>query len=243
MALLEKKVVVITGGNSGIGFAIAQRFVAEGAYVFITGRRQEELDKAVRIIGRNVEAIQGDATISDDLVRLFEVVRQRKTRLDILVANSGLAEMSLLPDITEEHYDKVFALNARATLFTLKRALPLMNSGGSVVLVGSIAGSIGTPGYTTYGASKAVVRSFARTWANELAPSGIRVNVVSPGPIDTPMFDGASEEVRESLTKMIPLRRLGRPEEVAAAVLFLASDQSSFTTGSELCVDGGMAQV
>ena len=243
MASLDGRVAVITGASSGIGLAIAKRFVLEGAHVYITGRRQEQLEKAAREIGRNIEVVQGDVTSAEYLVHLFAVVKQNRGKVDILVTSSGVAEMNLLADISEEHYDKTFALNARATLFTIKGALPLMSRGSSVVLIGSIADSIGTRGYTTYGASKAAVRSFARTWANELAPSGIRVNVLSPGPIDTPMFDGTSEEVRETLTRLIPLGRLGRPDEVAAVALFLASDQSSFVTGAEICVDGGMTQI
>lgn len=243
MSQLFGKVAVVTGGNSGIGLAIAQRFVAEGAYVFITGRRQAELDKAVALIGENVEAVQGDVTSTEDLDRLFETVRARKGKLDILVASSGIAEPTKLEDTSEVAYDKTFDLNARAILFTAQKAIPLMTGGGSIVLIGSIAGSIGTPGYGAYGASKAAVRSFARTWTNEFADRGIRVNTLSPGPIETPMFAEATDEVRKTLTALIPLRRLGKPEEVAAAALFLASDQSSFIAGAELCIDGGMSQV
>lgn len=243
MSKLNGKVAVVTGGSSGIGLAIARRFAAEGAHVFITGRRQAELDKAVALIGEGAEAVQGDATSMADLDRLYGTVRASRGRLDILVANSGFSEAATLNDTTEEHFDKTFGLNARATLFTVQKAVPLMTGGGAVVLIGSIAGFIGTPGYGAYGATKAAVRSFARTWTNELAAHGIRVNTLSPGPIDTPMMAGTTEEVRTALTGMIPLGRLGRPEEVAAAALFLASDESSFVTGAELCIDGGMAQV
>ncbi|WP_413733474.1 SDR family NAD(P)-dependent oxidoreductase [Sodalis sp. RH21] len=243
MAILSGKIAVITGGNSGIGLAIAQRFVVEGAFVFITGRRQEELDKAVAVIGENVEAIRGDLTQESDLERLFARVGAVKGRLDILVANSGVSEPSRLEDITPAHYDKTFNLNARATLFTAQKALPLMSKGAAIVLVGSIAGSIGTPEYTTYGATKAALRSYARTWTSELAARGIRVNTLSPGPIDTPMFAQVTDQAREALTGLVPLGRLGLPQEVAAAALFLASDESSYIAGAELCIDGGMAQV
>ena len=243
MATLDGKIAVVTGGGSGIGLAIARRFVAEGAHVFITGRRQSELDKAVALIGENVEAVQGDVTSSEDLDRLYRTVLHRKGRLDILVANSGIAEFAVLDDVTEDHFDRTFDINARAILFTMQKALPLMTAGGTVVLVGSIAGSIGTAGFGVYGATKAAMRSYARTWTRELASRGIRVNALSPGPIDTPMMARASDEVRTSLTGLIPLGRIGRPEEVAAAALFLASDESSFIAGAELCIDGGMSQV
>lgn len=243
MLKLNGKVAVVTGGGSGIGLAIARRFVEEGAYVFITGRRQVELNRAVMLIGRNLEAVQGDVTSIADLDRLYETVGTRKGKLDILVANSGVSEHSKLEDITEEHFDKTFDLNARATLFTVQKAVPLMSKGGTIVLIGSIAGSIGASGYGTYGASKAAIRSYARTWTTEFADRGIRVNTLSPGPIDTPMFEEVTDEVRKALTALIPLGRLGLPEEVAAAALFLASDESSFVAGAELCIDGGMSQV
>ena len=243
MSRLDGKIAVVTGGSSGIGLATARRFVKEGAYVFITGRRQAELDRAVALIGKHVEAVQGDATRSADLDRLYRTVMASKGRLDILVANSGFSEAAKLDVTTEEHFDKTFGLNARATLFTVQKALPLMARGGTIVLIGSIAGSIGTPGYGAYGATKAATRSYARTWTNELASRGIRVNTLSAGPIDTPMMAGATEEVRNTLGGLIPLGRMGRPEEVAAAALFLASDESSFIAGAELCIDGGMSQV
>lgn len=240
---LAGKIAVVTGGSSGIGLAIARRFVKEGAYVFIMGRRQAELDEAVALIGNQVEAVQGDVTRAADLDRLYSTVMASKRGLDILVANSGFSEAATLDGVTEEHFDKTFGINARATLFTVQKALPLMTGGGTIVLIGSIADCIGTPGYTTYGATKAATRSYARTWTNELASRGIRVNTLSPGPIDTPMMAGATEGVRKTLTDSIPLGRLGRPDEVAAAALFLASHESSFIAGAELCIDGGMTQV
>jgi len=240
---LDGKIAVITGGGSGIGLAIAQRFVAEGAYVFITGRRQAELDRAVALIGENIEAVQGDVTVMADLDRLYDRVKAKSGRLDVLVANSGVAESAALEEITEAHFDTVFDINARASLFTVQKALPLMAGGGSIVLVGSIAGSIGTAGYTAYGATKAAMRSYARSWTKEFSDRGIRVNTLSPGPIDTPMFDKVSDEIKNMLGDLVPLRRMGRPEEVAAAALFLASDESSYIAGAELCIDGGMAQV
>ena len=243
MSKLNGKIALVTGGSSGIGLAIAERFVAEGATVFITGRRQAELDKAVARIGNNVEAIQGDVTSSADLERLFAQVKASHGKLDILVTSSGVSEHAQLPEITEAHYDKTFDLNARATLFTVQGAVKLMGEGGAIVLIGSIADVMGNVGYGVYGATKAVTRSFARTWAAEFAGRGIRVNNLSPGPIDTPMFDAVSDEFRNSVTRMIPMKRLGRPEEVAAAALFLASGESSFITGAELCIDGGMTQV
>ncbi|TCV98337.1 SDR family NAD(P)-dependent oxidoreductase [Biostraticola tofi] len=240
---LKGKIAVITGGGSGIGLAVVERFVAEGAYVFIMGRRQAVLDQAVAALGDNVEAIAGDVTASEDLDRLYARVKAQKGIIDILVTASGIAECASLAETGPEHIDQIFATNSRATLFSVQKALPLMSAGGSVVLIGSIAGFIGTPGYGTYGATKAAVRSYARTWSNELAGRSIRVNTLSPGPIDTSMFDNVSDELRQSAIDMIPLRRLGRATEVAAAALFLASDESSYITGAELCIDGGMAQV
>jgi NAD(P)-dependent dehydrogenase (short-subunit alcohol dehydrogenase family) len=243
MSKLQGKIAVVTGGNAGIGLAIAQRFVAEGAYVFITGRRQDALDSAVKLIGANVEAVQGDITRAADIDRLFETVKSKKGKLDILVANSGISKHSPLESITEEHYDNTFDLNARATLFTVQKAVPLMSDGATIVLIGSIAGSIGTPGYGAYNASKAAMRSFARTWTKEFGDRGIRVNTLSPGPIETAMMQEAGEEIKAVFRDLIPLRRFGQPEEVAAAALFLASDESSFIAGAELCIDGGMSQV
>jgi NAD(P)-dependent dehydrogenase (short-subunit alcohol dehydrogenase family) len=249
MNRLDGKVALVTGGNSGIGFAIAQRFVAEGAYVFITGRRQTELDKAKDEIGRNVMTVQGDVTVSADLDRLFQTIANEKGKIDVVVANSGLVDPQEFGQITEESFDRTFNLNARGTLFTAQRALPLMNDGGSIILVGSIAAYTGVDGYTTYSATKAALRSYARTWTKELKDRGIRVNNLSPGPIDTPIMDSqadskeAADAIRAAFASVIPLGRLGRPEEVAAAALFLASDESSFCAGIDLSVDGGMAQV
>ena len=241
MSGLTGKVAVVTGGSSGIGQAIAQRFVAEGAYVFITGRRQSALDKAKALIGQNVTTVRGDATSTADLDRLFETVLQEKGKLAVEPAEFG--------KITEDDFDKTFDLNARATLFTAQKALPLMRDGGSIVLVGSIAGHKGLNGYTTYSATKAALRSYARTWTQEFKDRGIRVNTLSPGPIDTPIMDGqadtkeGADAIRATFASMIPLARMGQPEEVAAAAYFLASEESSFVTGIELAVDGGMAQV
>ncbi|MCW2939555.1 MAG: dehydrogenase, short-chain alcohol dehydrogenase like protein [Actinomycetia bacterium] len=249
MNRLDGKVALVTGGNSGLGFAIAQRFVEEGAYVFITGRRQTELDKAKDEIGRNVMTVQGDVTVSADLDRLFQSIANEKGKIDVVVANSGLVDPQEFGQITEESFDRTFNLNARGTLFTAQRALPLMNDGGSIILVGSIAAYTGVDGYTTYSATKAALRSYARTWTKELKDRGIRVNNLSPGPIDTPIMDSqadskeAADAIRAAFASVIPLGRLGRPEEVAAAALFLASDESSFCAGIDLSVDGGMAQV
>lgn len=237
---LEGKTALVTGGNSGIGLAIARRFAQEGARVFITGRRQAQLDEAVAAIGANVEAIQGDVTRTEDLERLFATIDSRAGKLDILVTSSGTSGFAMLDDTTEEHIDAVFALNVRGMVMTVQRAVRRMTEGGAIVLVGSIAGSVGNPGFGTYSATKAAVRSYARTWTIELAARGIRVNTLSPGPTDTPMFDQASDEVRTALTNRIPFKRLGRPEEVADAALFLASDESRYVGGAELVIDGGM---
>ena len=247
MNRLDGKVALVTGGSSGIGLAIAQRFAEEGAHVFITGRRRPELDKAKDEIGRNVTAVQGDVTVAADLGRLFRTIETEKGRIDVVVANSGLVVPQEFGQITEEGFDRTFDLNARGTLFTAQRALPLMNDGGSVILVGSIAGHIAFEGYTTYSAAKAAVRSYARTWTKELKDRGIRVNTLSPGPIDTPIMDSQADSkegadaIRAAFVSVIPLGRMGRPEEVAAAALFLASDESSFCAGMDLSVDGGMA--
>lgn len=240
MMKLIGKVALVTGGNSGIGLAVARRFAEEGARVFITGRREAQLAEAVALIGGQAEAIQGDITRTDDLARLFETLGTRAGRLDILVNSSGVSEPATLEETTEEHIDRAFNLNVRAMVLTVQHAVRLMGEGGSIVLVGSVAGAIANPGYGSYSASKAAVRSYARTWNSELAPRGIRVNTLSPGPTNTPMFDRASDEVRQTLTARIPAKRLGHPEEVAAAALFLASDESSYISGTELVIDGGM---
>ncbi|WP_336487498.1 SDR family NAD(P)-dependent oxidoreductase [Methylobacterium nigriterrae] len=243
MERLKNKAALVIGGASGIGRAIVDRFSREGADVFVTGRREADLPAVARPDGARIRAIRADAADLHDLKRVFATVRSECGRLDILVVNAGLSEPATLDEVTRGHFDRTFGLNVRALLFASQAGAAAMGAGGSIVLIGSIAGMIGTAGYGVYGASKAAVRSFARTWAGELAPKGIRVNVVSPGPVDTAMFASVSADMREALTKLIPLARLGRPEEVAAAALFLASDESSFVTGTELCVDGGMAQV
>lgn len=240
MMKLSGKIALVTGGNSGIGLAVARRFAEEGARVFIIGRREAQLAEAVALIGGQVEAIQGDITRSNDLARLFETLGTRAGCLDILVNASGVSEPASLEETTEEHIDRAFNLNVRAMVLTVQHAVRLMGEGSSVVLVGSVAGAIANPGYGSYSASKAAVRSYARTWNSELAPRGIRVNTLSPGPTNTPMFDRASDEVRQTLTARIPAKRLGNPEEVAAAALFLASDESSYISGTELVIDGGM---
>jgi len=249
MKKLEGRVAVITGGNSGIGLATAKRFVEEGAYVFITGRRQTELDAAVKQIGKNVTGVQGDVSKMADLDRLFDTVKKEKGHIDIVFANAGLGEFAPLGAITEEHFDKIFDANVKAVVFTVQKALPLMGEGSSVILNASIAASKGMPAFSVYNATKAALRSFARTWTMDLRGRNIRVNAVSPGPITTPGFSGLgktdaeNEANRQALIAMTPMGRFGDPDEVANAVLFLASDDSSFITGTELFVDGGAAQV
>jgi NAD(P)-dependent dehydrogenase (short-subunit alcohol dehydrogenase family) len=249
MSRLDGKVAVITGGSSGIGLASAQRFVEEGAYVFITGRRQSELDEAKALIGEGVTTVAVDSTKSADLDRLFATVLEEKGALDILLVNSGRVEPEELGKVTEENFDLTFDLNARGALFTVQKALPVMRESGSVVLVGSVAGYVGIPGYSTYSATKAALRSYVRTWTREFNDRGIRFNTLSPGPIDTPIMDAQAsspeeaDQIRATFAAAIPLKRMGRPEEIAAAALFLASDDSSFVAGAELSVDGGFAQV
>lgn len=241
MSKLSGKTALITGGSSGIGLAIARRFAAEGAQVYIAGRRQAQLDQAIKEIGHDARAIQADVTRTADLDRMFAALGEQAGRLDILVTSSGVSEYQPLVETTEAHFDRAFDLNVRAMVLTVQRALTWMTDGGSIVLVGSIAGVIANPGYATYSASKAAVRSYARTWTHELADRRIRVNTLSPGPTDTPMFDAASDDVRRALTDRIPFKRLGRPEEIASAALFLASDEGSYVGGVDLHVDGGMA--
>jgi len=240
MLKLAGKTALITGGSSGIGLAIACRFASEGAKVFITGRKQPQLDSALLQIGADARAIQGDVTHNEDLDRLFATLAQEAGRLDILVTSSGVAQYAGLDETTGQHIDQAFDLNVRGMVMTVQRAARLMTAGGAIVLVGSIAGTIANPGYGTYSASKAAVRSYARTWTHELAGRGIRVNTLSPGPTDTPMFENVGEDVRLALTSQIPFKRLGRPQEIAAAALFLASDDSSYVGGADLHVDGGM---
>jgi len=224
--------------------ATAKLFVAEGAYVFITGRRQEQLDKAVKEIGKNVTGVQGDAGSLPDLDRLYEKVKAEKGRVDVLYASAGIGEFNVpLGSITEAGFDKTFNVNVRGTLFTVQKALPLMPDGGSIIMTGSIASVKGFEGLSVYSATKAAVRSFARSWTVDLKARKIRVNVISPGTIDTGVFVGVPKEVKDQFVAVIPMGRIGQPHEIAAAALFLASDDSSFVTGIELFVDGGTAQI
>ncbi len=246
---LEGKVAVVTGGNSGIGLATAKRFVAEGAYVFITGPRQAELDAAVKKIGENVAGVQGDVAKLADLDRLYATVKAKKGRIDILFANAGIGELAPLGAITEEHFDKTFNTNVKGLLFTVQKALPLLPDAASIILNASIVASTGNPAFSVYSATKAAVRSFARTWILDLKERKIRVNAISPGPINTPGLDGlgqtagVGDQLKESLLASVPMGRIGTPDEIAKAVVFLASDDSSFVTGTELFVDGGAAQI
>lgn len=243
MGALDGKVAVITGGNSGIGLATAKRFVKEGAYVFITGRRQAELDAAASLIGKNVTAVQGDVSKLDDLDHLYEVVRKEKGHVDVVFANAGVVDPVALTDSTPDAYDKQFNLNARGVYFTVQKALPLLSDKASIILSGSAAWQKGVPGYGAYSATKAALVSFVRTWTAELAGRGIRANVISPGPTETPMVHEGSKNSPEGnsdyFKKMIPMGRLGTPEEIASAAVFLASNESSFITGIDLPVDGG----
>ena len=244
---LDGKIAVITGGSRGIGLATAKRFVKEGAYVFITGRRQAELDKAVAEIGSNVTAVQGDASNLEDLDRLYKEVATKKGKLDVLFANAGIAEPQPTPAVSPEHYAKTFDINARGVFFAVQKALPLMNGGGSIILTGSGIWQKGVPVYATYGATKAALRSFVRTWTAEFAGKGIRTNVISPGPIETPILKGQfgenTEAMKERFKTMVPMGRIGKPEEIASAAVFLASDESSYVTGIDLPVDGGLVAV
>lgn len=241
---LQNKVAVITGGTSGIGLASARLFAEEGAYVFIMGRRQKELDEAVSSIGRDVVGVRGDVTNLADLDRLYETVKTRKGRIDIIFANAGVGEAAVLEQVTETQYHKQFDTNVKGVLFTVQKALPLLTAGGSIILMGATSGSKGTPAGSVYGATKAAIRCFARVWTDELKDRRIRSNVISPGPTETRLFlENVPADIRAKLTAATPMGRLGRPEEVAKAVLFLASDDSSFVTGIELFIDGGRAQV
>jgi len=247
---LEGKIALVTGGSSGIGLATAQLFVKEGAYVYITGRRQSELDKAVKSIGgKQVTAVRGDASNLHDLDRLFAQIKQEKGRLDVVFANAGGGSFAPLGAITEELYDQTFNTNVKGVLFTVQKALPLIPDGGSIILNASVVSVKGMPAFSVYSATKAAVRSFARSWTTDLKDRKIRVNVVSPGPIDTPILDGLGETeeqrqgIRSQLTSMVPLGRMGRPEEIGNAAVFLASDDASFVAGVELFVDGGTGQV
>jgi NAD(P)-dependent dehydrogenase (short-subunit alcohol dehydrogenase family) len=235
-------VAVITGGTTGIGFAAAKLFVEEGAYVFITGRRQRELDAAVKAIGSNVTGVQGDVAKLADLDRLYAAVKA-KGKLNIVFANAGIAEFAPLDKVTEDHFDRLFDINVKGALFTVQKALPLLKEGGSIILNGSVAGVKGTPAFGVYGATKAALRSFARTWTSDLKDRRIRANVLGPGPTDTPALDGLAAEVLAWIVSTIPMGRMGESDEIAKAALFLASDDSSFVTGIDLFVDGGRAQV
>ncbi len=249
MGKLEGKIALITGGTSGIGLATAKQFVNEGAYVFITGRRDPELAAAVKEIESNVTAVQGDVSNLGDLDRLFAQIKREKGKLDIVFANAGVATYAPFGKITEEHYDSIFNINVKGLLFTVQKALPLLPDGASIILTASIVASKGLPANSVYSATKAALRSFARTWTTDLKDRRIRVNAVSPGPIDTPGLNdlvastGAGEQRLKMLSTSVPLGRLGTPDEIAKAVVFLASDDSSYITGTELFVDGGMAQV
>jgi len=240
---LEGKTAVITGGTEGIGLAAAKLFVKEGAYVFITGRRQKELDAAVKAIGSDVSGVQGDVAKLADLDRLYETVAKAKGQLDIVFANAGVGEFVPIGAVTEEHFDKLFNVNVRGTLFTVQKALPLLKDGGSIILNGSVASLKGTPAFGVYGATKAALRSFVRTWTSDLKDRHIRSNVISPGPTDTPAIDGQPEDAIARIVSTIPMGRMGEPDEIAKAALFLASDDSSFVTGIELFVDGGRGQI
>jgi NAD(P)-dependent dehydrogenase (short-subunit alcohol dehydrogenase family) len=249
MSRLKDKIAVISGGASGIGLAIAQRFVKEGAQIFIFGRRQQALDNAVKLIGANVTAIQADASKLADLDRVAAAIRGAKGRVDIVVSNAALVEQVPLPDVTEDHYDRTFALNAKAPLFLVQKMLPMMGRGGSIILVSSAMHYMGLANHSTYAATKAALRSYSRTWAAEFKDSGIRANTLSPGVIDTPMLDSQATTqegraaIRQNYAAYTPMLRLGHPEELAAAALFLASDESSFMTGSDMVVDGGVSNV
>jgi NAD(P)-dependent dehydrogenase (short-subunit alcohol dehydrogenase family) len=249
MGRLEGKIAVITGANSGIGLASAKRFVAEGAHVYITGRRQEELDKAVQALGAGVTAVQGDVSDPDDLDRLFSKVRSDHGRIDVLFANAGVGARERLGEITETSFDLVFGVNVKGTVFTVQKGLPLMRDGGSIILTGSTTGSMGTPAFSIYSASKAAIRNLARSWALDLRGTGIRINVLSPGATATPGLlnglarTGMKDALIAGLIEQTPLTRIADPDDIAAVALFLASDDSASMTGSEIFADGGMAQV
>jgi NAD(P)-dependent dehydrogenase (short-subunit alcohol dehydrogenase family) len=241
MGLLEGKTAVVTGGGTGIGLAAAQRFAEEGAHVFVTGRREEELEKAVAAIG-DATAVPGDVSVAADVDRLYQRVRERGQGLDVLFANAGISHVATLEELTEEDHDRIFDINVKGTVLTVQKALPLLNAGASVILTSSTASQNGMAGLGAYGASKAAIRAYARTWTNELRGRGIRVNALSPGPTDTPLFDVLGEradEMKAAIAAALPAERFAAPEEIAAAVTFLASPQSSFFHGADIVVDGG----
>src|ERR1700726_1847769 len=246
---LAGKIAVITGGSSGIGLATAKRFVEEGAHVVITGRREKELKEAAAIIKRNVTTVTGDVSRFEDLDRLYAVVKEKHDHIDILFANAGAGTIAPLAVATEAHFDQTFDVNVKGMFFTVQKALPLFKDGGSIILNSSVSNVMGLPGFTAYAASKAAVRNFARGWTMELKDRKIRVNSMSPGPIETPALENAgltaeqAEKAIAGFTSQVPLGRRGKPEEIAAVVVFLASDESSYITGVDLAVDGGMAQV
>jgi NAD(P)-dependent dehydrogenase (short-subunit alcohol dehydrogenase family) len=243
MARMNDRIALVVGGAKGIGLATAQRLANEGAKVFLTGRNRQEVEEAARTIGHGARGLVADAGEEEDLASAVSAIRDQYGRIDALVLNAGLSEPAHIGEATLEHFDRHFFVNVRGAVFGLQAALPAMRAGGSVVLVGSVASGIAVAGYGTYAATKAALRSYARTWTAELAPRGIRVNVVAPGPTDTAMMAAVPEDVRALLVSPIPLGRMARPEEVAAAAVFLLSDDASFIAGSELHVDGGMGQV
>ena len=243
MGKLQGKVAVITGATAGIGFAAADLFVKEGAYVFITGRRQKELDQAVKAIGKNVAGVQGDVANLADLDRLYDTIKATGRRIDVVFANAGLGEFLPLGQITEEFFDKLFNINVKGTLFTVQKSLPLLNDGASIILTGSVASVKGTTGFWVYGATKAAIRNFVRGWTVELKDRRIRSNVLSPGPTNTPLLARQSADVIARIVSTIPIGRMGTAEEIAKAALFLASDDSSFVAGIELFADGGRGQI
>ena len=247
-AQLKDKVAVVTGGSTGIGLGIARQFIAEGAFVFITGRRQAELDAAVAELGPQVQGVQADASNLSDLHRLYEVVKAQKGRLDIVVANAGGGELAALGQITEASYDKTFATNVKGVLFTVQKALPLLSRGASVILTGSTTSIKGNPAFSVYSATKAAVRNFARSWILDLKGQGIRINVLSPGPVKTPGLLGlapasAQQGLLDMFAAQVPLGRVGEPDEIGKVAVFLASDASSFVNGAEIFADGGQAQI
>jgi NAD(P)-dependent dehydrogenase (short-subunit alcohol dehydrogenase family) len=245
---LQGKVTVVTGGSTGIGLGIARRFVAEGAFVYITGRRQAELDAAVAALGKNAVGVRADSSNLADLDALFETVKAQKGKLDVLVANAGGGELAPLGSITEEQFDRTFSVNVKGVLFTVQKALPLLGKGSSVIITGSTTSIMGTASFSVYSATKAAVRNFARSWILDLKGRDIRVNVLSPGPIKTPgllgiVAEGQQQALLDELASQIPLGRVGDPDEIGKVAVFLASDASSFVNGAELFVDGGLAQI